>query len=76
MTPNTSNSCLFCAAMFDQQIRNLRIGAMMKTILPALAYAVVLDKKCTANHAVSLEGIKSQLQVLSQHSFPYVQIIC
>ncbi|PNT72586.1 hypothetical protein BRADI_2g46780v3 [Brachypodium distachyon] len=45
--------------------RNLRIGAMMKTILPALAHAVVLDGKCAKNTVVSLEGIKSELQGLS-----------
>lgn len=46
-------------------VRNLRIGAMMKTILPALAHAVVFDRNCAADPAVSLEGIKSQLQSLS-----------
>jgi hypothetical protein len=60
--------------MFDQQVRNLRIGAMMKTILPSLAHAVVLDRKCTADPVVALEGIKSQLQVFSKHDFSYIQI--
>uniref|UniRef100_A0ACD5VPR6 Uncharacterized protein n=1 Tax=Avena sativa TaxID=4498 RepID=A0ACD5VPR6_AVESA len=46
-------------------VRNLRIGAMMKTILPALAHAVVLHEKCAINPVVSLEGVKSQLQSLS-----------
>lgn len=46
-------------------IRNLRIGAMMKTILPALAHAVVLHGKCATGPVVSLEGVKSQLQSLS-----------
>ncbi|KAL6845272.1 hypothetical protein ACP4OV_024767 [Aristida adscensionis] len=46
-------------------VRNLRIGAMMKTILPALAHAVVFDRKCATDPVVSLEGIKSQLQSLS-----------
>ncbi|XP_066312342.1 DNA ligase 6 isoform X3 [Miscanthus floridulus] len=46
-------------------VHNLRIGAMMKTILPALAHAVVFDRNCAADPVVSLEGIKSQLQSLS-----------
>ncbi|XP_034592863.1 DNA ligase 6 isoform X2 [Setaria viridis] len=46
-------------------VRNLRIGAMMKTILPALAHAVVFDRKCAGDPVVSLEGIQSQLQSLS-----------
>ncbi|KAJ1284834.1 hypothetical protein BS78_03G235400 [Paspalum vaginatum] len=45
-------------------VRNLRIGAMMKTILPALAHAIVFDRKRAADPVVSLEGIKSQLQGL------------
>jgi hypothetical protein len=49
--------------VFYQQVRNLRIGAMIKTILPALAHAVVLHEKCATNPVVSLEGVKSQLQV-------------
>jgi hypothetical protein len=52
-----------CVGVFYQQVRNLRIGAMMKTILPALAHAVVLNEKCATNPVVSLEGVKSQLQV-------------
>jgi hypothetical protein len=43
----------------------LRIGAMMKTILPALAHAVVFDRKCAGGPLVSLEAIKTQLQSLS-----------
>ncbi|CAL4962037.1 unnamed protein product [Urochloa decumbens] len=46
-------------------VRNLRIGAMMKTILPALAHAVAFDRKHAGDPVVSLEGIKSQLQSLS-----------
>ncbi|WVZ69257.1 hypothetical protein U9M48_018071 [Paspalum notatum var. saurae] len=46
-------------------VRNLRIGAMMKTVLPALAHAIVFDRKHAADPVVSLEGIKSQLQSLS-----------
>ncbi|XP_062206534.1 DNA ligase 6 isoform X2 [Phragmites australis] len=46
-------------------VRNLRIGAMMKKILPALAHAVVFDRKCAIGPVVSLEGIKPQLQSLS-----------
>nr|CAB3473928.1 unnamed protein product [Digitaria exilis] len=46
-------------------VRNLRIGAMMKTILPALAHAVVFDRRYAGDPVVSLEGVKSQLQGLS-----------
>ncbi|PAN29161.2 hypothetical protein PAHAL_5G202700 [Panicum hallii] len=46
-------------------VRNLRIGAMMKTILPALAHAVVFDRKCAGDPLVSLEAIKTQPQNLS-----------
>lgn len=49
--------------MFYQQVRNLRIGVMMKTILPALAHAVVIDGKYSNSPVLSLEGIKPQLQV-------------
>ena len=52
-----------CMGVFYQQVRNLRIGAMMKTILPALAHAVVIHGKYATNRLVSLEGVKSQLQV-------------
>nr|CAB3477970.1 unnamed protein product [Digitaria exilis] len=46
-------------------VRNLRIGAMMKTILPALAHAVVFDRRYAGDPVLSLEGVKSQLQGLS-----------
>lgn len=46
-------------------VRNLRIGVMMKTILPALAHAVVIDGKYSNSPVLSLEGIKPQLQELS-----------
>lgn len=68
------NSCLASYSVLQRNgneilvrtlARNLRIGAMMKTILPALAHAVVLDGKCAKNTVVSLEGIKSELQGLS-----------
>ncbi|WVZ69258.1 hypothetical protein U9M48_018071 [Paspalum notatum var. saurae] len=49
----------------ENMVRNLRIGAMMKTVLPALAHAIVFDRKHAADPVVSLEGIKSQLQSLS-----------
>jgi len=42
---------------------------MMKTILPALAHAVVFDRNCAADPVVSLEGIKSQLQVCMDADF-------
>uniref|UniRef100_A0A0D9YDB1 DNA ligase n=1 Tax=Oryza glumipatula TaxID=40148 RepID=A0A0D9YDB1_9ORYZ len=46
-------------------VRNLRIGVMMKTILPALAHAVVIDGKYSNSPVLSLDGIKPQLQELS-----------
>uniref|UniRef100_A0A0E0JMJ9 DNA ligase (ATP) n=1 Tax=Oryza punctata TaxID=4537 RepID=A0A0E0JMJ9_ORYPU len=46
-------------------VRNLRIGVMMKTILPALAHAVVIDGKYSKSPVLSLEGMKPQLQELS-----------
>ncbi|KAF0916844.1 hypothetical protein E2562_014593 [Oryza meyeriana var. granulata] len=46
-------------------VRNLRIGVMMKTILPALAHSVVIDGKYSKSPVLSLEGIKLQLQELS-----------
>ncbi|XP_015699323.1 DNA ligase 6 isoform X2 [Oryza brachyantha] len=46
-------------------VRNLRIGVMMKTILPSLAHAVVIDGKYSNSPVLSLEGIKLQLQELS-----------
>ncbi|RLN24176.1 DNA cross-link repair 1 protein isoform X3 [Panicum miliaceum] len=49
----------------ENMVHNLRIGAMMKTILPALAHAVVFDRKCVGDPLVSLEAIKTQLQSLS-----------
>ena len=50
---------------------------MMKTILPALAHAVVFDRKCAGDPAVSLEGIKTQLQVCTnyKHRISFVQIM-
>ncbi|KAI0513456.1 hypothetical protein KFK09_009477 [Dendrobium nobile] len=43
-------------------VRNLRTGAMMKTILPALAQAVVLNCHSPMQHIGSCESIKPQLQ--------------
>jgi hypothetical protein len=42
---------------------------MMKTILPALAHAVVFDGKGAGDPVVSLEGIQSQLQVCTNTIF-------
>ncbi|XP_020246783.1 DNA ligase 6 [Asparagus officinalis] len=47
-------------------VRNLRIGAMMKTILPALGQAVVLNSYSTAHHIGSSRSLKSGLQVISE----------
>ncbi|KAG0489420.1 hypothetical protein HPP92_008231 [Vanilla planifolia] len=46
-------------------VRNLRIGAMMKTILPALAQAVVLSSHSQLQHVGSYESLKPRLQRIS-----------
>ncbi|KAF7134411.1 hypothetical protein RHSIM_Rhsim08G0084300 [Rhododendron simsii] len=43
-------------------VRNLRIGAMMRTVLPALAQAVVMNASL---HERTVENLKEQLQCLS-----------
>ncbi|XP_039122272.1 DNA ligase 6 isoform X1 [Dioscorea cayenensis subsp. rotundata] len=45
-------------------VRNLRIGAMMKTILPALAHAVVLNSY-SLEHPERSESLNLQLQAIS-----------
>ncbi|XP_028557131.1 DNA ligase 6 isoform X2 [Dendrobium catenatum] len=50
------------AADHENMVRNLRIGAMMKTILPALAQAVVLNCHSPMQHIGSCESLKPQLQ--------------
>ncbi|KAJ0971603.1 hypothetical protein J5N97_019562 [Dioscorea zingiberensis] len=45
-------------------VRNLRIGAMMKTILPALAHAIVLNNYSSKNPERS-ESLNLQLQAIS-----------
>ncbi|KAK9066931.1 hypothetical protein SSX86_014255 [Deinandra increscens subsp. villosa] len=42
-------------------VRNLRIGAMMRTVLPALAHAIVMN----TNHGKTIENLKGVLQDLS-----------
>ncbi|RVW33972.1 hypothetical protein CK203_100734 [Vitis vinifera] len=44
-------------------VRNLRIGAMMRTVLPALAQAVVLHSSPNFYHKGTTENIKEKLQV-------------
>lgn len=46
-------------------VRNLRIGAMMRTVLPALAQAVVLHSSPNFYHKGTTENIKEKLQCLS-----------
>ncbi|KAK1281112.1 DNA ligase 1 [Acorus gramineus] len=46
-------------------VRNMRIGAMMKTILPALAQAVVMNNSLHANYGKAMEGLKVQLRGMS-----------
>ncbi|KAA8530607.1 hypothetical protein F0562_005316 [Nyssa sinensis] len=43
-------------------VRNLRIGAMMRTVLPALAQAVVMN---SSFHEGKVENLKEQIQCLS-----------
>ncbi|XP_042500637.1 DNA ligase 6 isoform X2 [Macadamia integrifolia] len=45
-------------------VRNLRIGAMMKSVLPALAQAVVMNSN-NALHEGALENLKPKLQSIS-----------
>lgn len=54
----------------------MRIGAMMKTILPALAHAVVFDRRYAGDPVVSLEGVKSQLQVCVNMDFVLCKLYC
>ncbi|XP_071712903.1 DNA ligase 6 isoform X2 [Rutidosis leptorrhynchoides] len=42
-------------------VRNLRIGAMMRTVLPALAHAIVMN----SSHGTTMETLKEELQGLS-----------
>ncbi|XP_024187828.1 DNA ligase 6 isoform X2 [Rosa chinensis] len=51
-------------------VRNLRIGAMMKTVLPALAQAVVLNSFHSCNHEGTIESLKDKLQ---RHSAAVVE---
>jgi len=44
-----------------EQVRNLRIGAMMRTILPALAQAVALNS--FSSDECKAENVKEKLQV-------------
>lgn len=51
-------------------VRNLRIGAMMKTVLPALAQAVVMNSFHIYNHEGTIESLKDKLQ---RHSAAVVE---
>ncbi|KAK7272987.1 hypothetical protein RIF29_14032 [Crotalaria pallida] len=46
-------------------VRNLRIGAMLRTVLPALAQAVVMNSCPAVHQEGSAENLKEKLQVLS-----------
>ncbi|XP_012491347.1 DNA ligase 6 isoform X1 [Gossypium raimondii] len=46
-------------------VRNLRIGAMMKTVLPALAQAVVMNSSRDLCHEGTADCLKEKLQELS-----------
>lgn len=46
-------------------VRNLRIGAMLRTVLPALAHAVVMNSRPTVYEEGTAENLKAALQVLS-----------
>lgn len=51
--------CIYDFILFNDmmQIRNLRIGAMMRTILPALAHAIVMNYEGGAAEKIK-EGIQ------------------
>lgn len=46
------------------QVRNLRIGVMMKTVLPALAQAIVMHSFPNFHQERTTEDLKEKLQVL------------
>ncbi|XP_057436491.1 DNA ligase 6 isoform X2 [Lotus japonicus] len=46
-------------------VRNLRIGAMLRTVLPALAHAVVMNSRSTVDQEGTADNLKNKLQVLS-----------
>ncbi|KAJ4821469.1 DNA ligase [Rhynchospora pubera] len=46
-------------------VRNLRIGAMMRTILPSLANAVVLNCYSAPEKTINPEALKEQMQVVT-----------
>ncbi|XP_029127986.1 DNA ligase 6 [Cajanus cajan] len=46
-------------------VRNLRIGAMLRTVLPALAHAVAMNSCPTLHKKGTAENLKEKLQVLS-----------
>ncbi|CAJ1842765.1 unnamed protein product [Sphenostylis stenocarpa] len=46
-------------------VRNLRIGAMLRTVLPALAHAVAMNSGSTFHQVGTAENLKEKLQVLS-----------
>ncbi|XP_023916627.2 DNA ligase 6 isoform X1 [Quercus suber] len=46
-------------------VRNLRIGAMMRTVLPALAQAVVFNSSPNFYHEGKVDNLKENLQFLS-----------
>ncbi|OVA08141.1 DNA repair metallo-beta-lactamase [Macleaya cordata] len=46
-------------------VRNLRIGAMMRTALPALAQSVFINSSPDCLHGGGLEGLKEKLQSIS-----------
>lgn len=47
-----------------EQVRNLRIGAMMRTVLPALAQAVAMNSSPHFRQERTVESLKDELQVL------------
>ncbi|WVZ07015.1 hypothetical protein V8G54_020361 [Vigna mungo] len=48
-----------------QIVRNLRIGAMLRTVLPALAHAVAMNSSPAFHQGGTAENLKEKLQVLS-----------
>ena len=55
----TRNFCGICA-----QVRNLRIGAMLRTVLPALSQAVVMHSSHEDHCEKTEERTRDEIQVL------------
>lgn len=65
------NNFLFVliSSIISAQVRNLRIGAMMRTVLPALAQAVFSNSSPNFYHEGRVENLKEKLQVIISASY-------